>query len=85
VHLAVRAGAGEIGPAHGRNLKLSLLPTVVARGGAVDGAVGDFVGGKAAGCRKRKGRFQQDVLLMPVDVVFDVDLIAVEPDGLHEF
>ncbi len=64
----------EIGPAHGGYFELRFLPGVVAGGGAVDGAVGDFVGGEgAAGC-EREGGLEEDVRFVPVDFVVDVDL-----------
>ena len=45
-------GVAEVGPAHGGDFELGFLPGVVAGGGALDGAVGDFVGG--LGCRWRR-------------------------------
>src|SRR5271170_1860484 len=65
----------QIGPAQRRNFELRLIPAVVAGGWAFDAAVWDFVGGLIAGRCQRKGRFQQDVVFMPINVVDDVDLI----------
>ena len=76
----------KIGPAHGGYFELRLLPGVVAGGGAVDGAVGNFVGGEgAAGC-EREGGLEEDVRFVPVEFVVDVDLIAIgcKAEGLHE-
>ena len=78
VDLAIRPVAGKIGPAHRRNLKLRLLPLVVARRRPLDGAVRNLIGGKVARHRQRKRRLQQDVLLVPVDVVVDVDDVALQ-------
>ena len=39
----------EVGPAEGGDFELGFLPGVVAGGGALDGAVGDLVGGLGAG------------------------------------
>ena len=66
----------EVGPALRGHFELGLLPTIVAGGGAVDGAVGDFVGGERARGGEREGGFEQDVGLVPVDVVVDVDRVA---------
>src|SRR5277367_2350768 len=65
----------QIGPAQRRNFELRLIPAVVAGGWAFDAAVWDFVGGLIAGCGQRESRFEQYVVLMPVDVVDDVDLV----------
>ena len=43
VLLAVGPDTAEVGPAHRCNLKLRLLPTVVARGRPVNGSVGNLV------------------------------------------
>ncbi len=83
---AVAAGcAGKVGPAHGGDFELCFFPRVVAGGGPVDGAVGDFVGGKRPVGGYGEGSLEQDVGLVPVDVVLDVDLVALEADGLDEF
>ena len=84
VDFSVQAGAREVGPAHGRNLELGILPAIVARGGPLDGSVGNLVRRKVAGDAERKRGFEQYVLFVPVDVVFDVYLVAVETDGLDE-
>ena len=69
----------EIGPLLRGNFKLGFFPTVIAGGGAFDGAVGDFVGREGTAGGQREGGFEQDVGFVPVDVVVDVDL--VEPRG----
>ena len=66
----------QVGPAHGGNFKLRLLPTVVAGGRPINGSVRNFVGGKGAGGGERKGGLEEDVRLVPVDLVVDVHLIA---------
>jgi hypothetical protein len=76
----------EVGPAQGGHFELGGLPAVVARGGTLDGAVGDFVGGVGAGCGEREGGLEEDVGFVPVDVVVDDDGVGVggEGDVLHE-
>jgi len=65
----------QVGPAHGGNFKLRLLPTVVA-------VVGrsmfrkEFRRWQRAGGGERKGGLEEDVRLVPVDLVVDVHLIA---------
>jgi hypothetical protein len=50
-------GVAQVGPAHGGDFELGFLPGVVAGGGALDGAVGDLVGGfGASGGEKRLRR-----------------------------
>src|SRR5580700_8043437 len=77
----------EVGPAHGRDFELGFLPGVVAAGGALDGAVGNFVGGFGAGGCEWECGFEEDVGLVPVDVVVDEDSVCsrVEGDVLDEF
>ena len=55
----------------GGDFELGFLPGVVAGGGALDGAVGDLVGGFVAGGGEWEGGFEEDVGLVPVDVVVD--------------
>ena len=64
----------EIGPLLRGNFKLGFFPTVIAGGGAFDGAVGDFVGREGTAGGQREGGFEQDVGFVPVDVVVDVDM-----------
>jgi hypothetical protein len=76
----------KIGPALRRNLELRLLPTIVPRGGAFNAAERNLIRGMVAGCGQRESGFQQNVGLMPVDVVHHVDLIGsgIQRDVLHE-
>src|SRR5208337_2946111 len=76
----------KVGPALRRNFELGLFPTVVARSGAFDAAERNFVSGMAAGCGQRESGLEQNVSLVPVDVVNDVNLIgsSVERDVLHK-
>ena len=80
-------GVAEVGPAHGGDFELGFLPGVVAGGGALDGAVGDLVGGFGAGGGEGEGGFEEDVGFVPVDVVVDDDGVGVgvEGDVLDEF
>ena len=71
----------QVGPALRGHFKLRLLPTVVAGGGALDGAIGDFVGGEGARGGKREGSFEQDVRFMPVELVVDIDLRPLPEPG----
>ncbi len=76
----------EVGPALGGDFEFCFLPRVVAEGGAFDGAVGDLVGGFRAGCGEGECGFEEDVGLVPVDVVVDDDGVGsgVEGDVLNE-
>ena len=74
-------GVAEVGPALGGDFELGFLPGVVAGGGALDGAVGDFVGGFGCGGGEREGGFEEDVGLVPVDVVVDDDGVGVGVEG----
>ena len=66
----------QIGPAQCRHLELRLLPTIVARRGPFNAAVRNLIGGLVAGCGQRERGLQQNVRLMPVDVVHHIDLIG---------
>ena len=70
-------GVAEVGPALGGDFELGFLPGVVAGGGALDGAVGDLVGGFGAGGGEWEGGFEEDVGFVPVDVVVDADGVGV--------
>jgi len=67
----------EVGPAQGGDFELGLLPGVAAGGGALDVAVGDIVGGHGACGGEWEGCLEEDVGLVPVDVVNDVDGVGV--------
>ena len=85
MHAVAARRAGKIGPAHGGDFELGLFPRVIACGWPVDGAVGNLVGGKRPVSCDGEGCLEQDVGLVPVDVVLDVDLVALKADGLDEF
>ena len=65
----------EIGPAERGDLKLGLLPGVVAGGGTLDAAIRNFVGRLLVGNGQRKSGLQQHMGLVPVDVVADHNLV----------
>src|SRR5271170_7542928 len=76
----------EVGPAKGGDLELCRFPRIVAGSRPLNGPVGNFVGGVIARSRKREGGLQQDVRLMPVDIVNHVNAIqiSVESNVLNE-
>jgi hypothetical protein len=71
-------------PSAWRELRTGLFPTSCCGWWAVDGAVGNFVGGEGTVGGDGEGCLEQDVGLVPVDVVLDVDLVALKADGLYE-
>jgi len=69
------ARVSEIRPAQRRDFILGCFPSIVARCGTLDGAVGNFERRGFARGRERKRGLQQDVRFVPVDVVRNVDPI----------
>src|SRR3984885_10107896 len=76
----------QVCPALGGNLELCPFPTVVPRRGTFNAAERNLIGGMAVGCGQREGGLQQNVRLMPVDVVHHINLIGsgIQRDILHK-
>ena len=83
IWFAVLPRSGDIGPAQCRNL---IAPAVVACGRPLDGSIGNLVGGMVTRSGRRKRGLQHHVLLMPIDLVVDIDQIRVrvQADGLPD-
>ena len=85
-HAQPMLSVAQISPAHCRNLKLRLLPRVIPRSSPFDGPIRNLISSKWSRSRQRKRRLQQHMLLMPIDVVLDIDVVRLvwNGDGLHK-
>src|ERR1700733_1521826 len=66
----------KVGPAQSRYFKLRLLPGVIARCCAFNASVGNFICGFVAGCGQWECSLQQDMSLVPIEVIYNVYLIG---------
>src|SRR5258708_5483443 len=70
----------QIDPAMGTGLKTSHIPGCVTMCGALNAAKLDFIGCSCAVDRKRKRRFQQRLVFVPVDLGGNVDARRIAPE-----
>ena len=66
-----------VSPAQGGDFEACLLEAVVASGRALDRAVGNFIGCRFVCGGERKGRLEEDVLFVPVEVIVDDEFVGV--------